>query len=458
MNGCHRSTVLLRKKAVPTTDRVVDIRSPSLKSDATSAGEMWLHGRKFSFAAGLCWVVQWTLLDSAFASAPPPSLMLSQAIEIARSVNPELRTLLAERDSTLAKERQARAPAEPLFDFGIGDLAAGPESSGLRTYQLTQALGFPGKAAAAARSLELDAASLDQRIRAKELEITRLVKTVFYQLALEQEKLDLNTQRHASFERILAVGRRRFVKDTTTEVEFLNTQATLKRIDNERQDLITGLKSSRVALDLLLASPPGTPIEIVIPAPPKKLPAFDDAEAQAIRGKFALSNPLLRDFQFETQAAQNRVTEARRAYLPDFKFSGGTNNLHAYAGIIEVTVPIWFWWNEKSGVAAAAATAAAKEADVALRRNTLLTTLEGKLASLQALGKKLGNYQSTLIPDSRRAFEVALRNYRFGKVDFPTLIASAEAEASSRLEYDTLLTEYRTLEAELEEMLGGSIS
>lgn len=405
--------------------------------------------RIFYFVAALVFIVT---TNKSLAN----TYSLFQAIEQARLQSPERKALLAQKESLLAKESQALAPSQPTFTFGVGDLAAqsGPDSSGLRTYQLTQGFGFPGKARTVAHSIELEASSITQDIQAKDVELSRIVKVAFFQFWLAEQKTALNQEKHSAFEKILEIAKRRSVKDTTSEVEYLTAESALKKVENERADIVASERSFQVSLNSLLGLMPETQTSVEAPQFSPKETAFN---AQFLREQYLSSNLTLKSLKLRLEAANNRVGEAKEAYLPDFKLSAGANSYNAYAGTIELSLPLWFWWNERSGVKAASALYVAEQADYNAKEKALLSRFEEKLITLEALQAKLKNYNAFLMPNSKKAFNLALKNYRFGKIEFATLTGSAESLVSSRLEYATLLTEYEITRAETEEFLGGNL-
>ncbi len=380
---------------------------------------------------------------------------LNEAIELAKRQSFERAAILAQTEALKAKSTQALALSQPTFAFGIGDLAGRPgsENSSLRTYQVSQAFGFPGKAKASANAFENEAKGAEEGLRAKDLEITRQVRGVFLDLWLVQQKLALNAAKQSTFENILAVAKRRLVKSTTTEVEFLALEAERTRIENERADLAAEEKRSRAALNLLLGNPPEADATAATPS----LPGATALDAGNLRSRFRSGNPALRALYWKSAAAASRVSEAKSAYLPDLRFSIGTNSYNAYAGSLEVSVPLWFLWNERSGVKAAVSAKAADEAEAAAKERALSALFEEKLIALENVGIKIKNYQATLVPNSKRAFEIAFKNYRFGKIEFATLTSSAESVTNAELELDTLRAGLEKTRAEVEEMAGGAL-
>ena len=96
-------------------------------------------------------------------------------------------------------------------------------------------------------------------------------------------------------------------------------------------------------------------------------------------------------------------------------------------------------------------------AEVEALRRSLDQSLQDRLSLLEALGTKLENYKANLIPTSERASRLALANYSYGKVDYPTLTAATQAWVNSKVEYEVILTDYLTSIAELEQTIGGDL-
>lgn len=347
------------------------------------------------------------------------------------------------------------ALSQPSFALGIGDIAGHPgsENSNLRTYQVSQSFGFPGKAKASANVYENEAKGAAEEVKAKDLEITRQVRNTFFDLWLLQQRLSLNRGKQSSFGKILEVAKRRFVKSTTTEVEYLALEAERTRIENERADVEADEKRARTTLNLLL----GLPLEADTGTNAPPLSVKSKLDQEKLRAQFRNNNPTLRSLRWKREAAESRVSEAKSAYLPDFRITTGTNSYNAYAGSLEVSVPLWFWWNERSGVKAAVGAQAAFEADTAAKERTLSSLFEENLISLENEEFKIKNYQAMLVPNSRHAFEIALKNYRFGKIEFATLTNSAENLTNTELELDTLRASFEKTKGEIEELVGGTL-
>lgn len=374
-------------------------------------------------------------------------LTLAGAIAQAQAQNPDLRVLAAQRESLLARKARALGP-NPLA------IGVTRDFNGTRQYELSQRLGVPGKSFPVAASLSAEAEAVDYERQAKELEIAREVKTAFYRLWISNRQLSVNDLRRSSFEKILAVARRRFVKNTTTEVEFLNARTLLFEVDNERADLLAAETAARTSIGILLGRSAGDPLKIQEPLPP----FFPfRADRTTLRARLLAGNPALKASQAGIQAAGHRVSAAAYSAWPDIQMKGGRDNESNYLAGIQLTVPVWYAFNERLAVRAARQDRLGQEARVDALQRDLVAAMQGHVSRLEALGSKLDNYSKNIILTAEKAFELALRNYGYGKIDYNTLAGSANTFVNARMGYERLLEEYATELAQLEVLIGGPL-
>lgn len=390
------------------------------------------------------------------SNAQQLQLSVTQAVNKALEASPDRAVIQAQRDSLLAKKRRALSPVSPRLGIGFGDLAGPPtrENANIRTYQLSQSFGFPGKGLIDSKGFGLDAAAADSDLAAKDLEVTRIVKSAYYDLWLSRRKLDLNATRRESFETILAIAKKRFVKETTTEVESLSTQVALENVTNERADFVALERTAESALDILLGEPTDKALSIESPPTPE---ISINRSRELLRNALLSKSPSLRAFDARIRAASSRVTVAQMAALPDFTLNAGTNNLGGFAGGVQLTIPLWYFFNEQEGIDSAKKDRLVTEAQLEVQKRTLLLAFESRLNVLESQWQKLQTYKTRTIPTAERAYQVALRNYRFGKVDFATLTNATNNFINARIDYESLLMGYLTTVAVIEETVGGQI-
>jgi len=394
---------------------------------------------------------------------------LQNALDIAKKESPDIRSLKNQVESAAAKKRQTLSPTEPSLSVTYNDLdqAFDVPNSGSTVYEITQPLAFPGKALVNHSVASHQEKSLEYQLRAKELEISADVKTAYYNLALAEKNIDLNAEQKASYERILAIAKRRYESGAITQVDFLNAQIALYANENDLLDLRAAEKTARAQFNTLLnldveASSEVAHIEkITLKAPV--------AESEAQNRMFA-NRPEIQAAHEQVEASESSSTLAKMSALPDFQLMAGTtnynlagasplsaanpNNRQTYLLGIQATIPLWFFFNERESIVSASHDNAAAVANVATLNNQSKIALESSLASLSALKNKIENYQNHLLPLSEQSFNVALVSYSSGKIDFQSLADTASSRRGVKKDYYSLIVSYLNGYAALNQLLG----
>src|SRR5262249_13914944 len=148
-------------------------------------------------------------------------------------------------------------------------------------------------------------------------------------------------------------------------------------------------------LNLLLGKTATEPLEIS-PLKPMALQALD---REATEKKMLANQPEIQAAASQRDASENAYTLAWMALLPDFQvfegttyynapgatpYSSSTNQNHTYMAGIQLTIPIWGFFNEGEAIAAAAKDRANAEASLDTQFLQSKTTLETTLQNLGA--------------------------------------------------------------------------
>jgi outer membrane protein TolC len=363
------------------------------------------------------------------------------------------------------------APTEPTFSINYNDLnkAFNVPNSASTSYLLTQPIAFPGKAWVNKSALDHQSRSIFYQLRSKELDIANTVKTTYYQLALAQQNLELNAETKASYERILAIAKRRYEAGAITQVDLLNSEIALYSNLNDLADLETTAKTTLAQLNALL----GRPLDAVLTVEPIKVlgqkiskPILAPAEAE---DKMTESRAEINSAKELSAAAEKSYTLAKMSLLPDFQLTGGTTTYNfapasplangsgatqTFMVGLQLTVPIWGLLNERETVVAASHDKATAEANLASINIQSKTALESSLENLKSLQKKISNYEDHLLALSEQAFRSAMVSYSSGKIDFQTLAEAATVRRQVRHDYYGLIINYLTSYSAYGQLIG----
>ena len=375
------------------------------------------------------------------------AVSLSEAVETAARLDPVLTALSARREAANDRRLSTLAPAEP-------NLIVTKDFDGAVEFGAAQALGFPGKARAAAKVVDAEAGGIEAQAARRRAELATRVKKSYASLWTARKKREVVALKRASWQDILKAAKRRAVKDTTTEVEYLNSQVVAAQIEDDDTSLSAEERSRLAELDLLLGRRADEPLELREPAVPAYPPKLDRA---ALASAAARSGPSLAEARSDEEIARRRLAVAHSAYLPDFQFSAQRSERAQTKLDAAVTFPVWSWFAERRAARAARGELAARGSDRSEAERALALDIERRVAGLEAMGSKLQNHSERLLPLSERSFKVALANYGYGKVDYNALSAAASGWFGAQDGYYTLLEGYAASWAELEALIGGPL-
>ncbi len=400
-------------------------------------------------------------------TATAVTLSLSDAISQAQEKSPDVGALRHQADSARAKARQALSPTEPTFQITYNDMEQPTSFTGRASsvYSLTQPIAFPGKAWVTRSVQSKQAQALEAQMRSTELQVSANVKAAYYQLSAARQNLQLDQQQKVYYERILAIAKRRYESGSITQVDLLNAQVSMFSIENDMNDIGATEKSALAQLNVALKNPTDTAIEVEpIKVVRKTRPSLEEAEKRMLEKRNEI-----RAARFQADAADNSKTLAWMGLLPDFQLTagttyynipvasplnGGSGNTHTYFVGVQMTLPIWFIFNERENIVSATHDMAAAESSLTSVLNQSRTTLVATLQQIESTEKKIDNYEKHLIPLAEQSLNLALINYSAGKVDFQALSESATARLNTTRDYLATSVVYLTSYATLSQLLG----
>jgi cobalt-zinc-cadmium efflux system outer membrane protein len=395
-------------------------------------------------------------------------LKLQQAIERAKDHSPEIRSLRFQVASAEAKAWQALAPAEPTLALQFQDMDTpyhGISGQASRIFTLTQPVNFPGKAFLSHSIQNNQANSLRAQLSAMELQISAAVKAAYYQLLLTQQNVALNQEQQSFYERILAIAKRRYEAGSITQVDLLNAEVSLYSNENDLVDLKSTERAARTQLNVLVGQQAETQFEVE-PIPTGSKPVIESRDAE---DRMVANRSEIRAAKYLWDAANGSFHLAEMSLLPDFQLIAGTTyydtpeasplssvggSTHTYFGGVQMSVPLWFLFDQRQGIASASRDRAAAEANLQTILNQSKITLDATLDTIEAARKKIDNYQQHLMPLAEQSLTLAIINYGVGKIDFQTLSDTATMRRNTKRDFQTALVNYLTAYTTLGQLIG----
>ncbi len=230
-------------------------------------------------------------------------------------------------DSNDAKARQALTPSEPSLSLTYSDSPKFFQlgSAASTVYQITQPIGFPGKAILNQSALRDQSKAIYHQLRSKRLQVASQARSAYYGLALTRRNIEINLDQKRSFDRILAVAKRRYEAGSITQVDLMIAQTALYSNENDQTDLDTNEKSLRAQLNLLLGNPPEGELQI---EPLKSAPLKSFNREETIK-KMVDNRPEIQSAVYQQRSAEKSYNLAWMSILPDFQLYLGTTYYNA---------------------------------------------------------------------------------------------------------------------------------
>jgi outer membrane protein TolC len=201
------------------------------------------------FTAGVC------------EGAPP--LKVDQVVDLAIAANPRVRSAQARWNSADHAILQAFAPADCTFTFFNLDSPTNDFSRpASESFQLSQPLGFPGKAYLQGQSAERSASIARLAYEAIRRNVRAEAETAFHQLLLDHTLGDVIFDDLATLKRVLEVTQVGYSTGRVTQLDFISAEFEPASAEQQRRQLEVARAIDRANLNRLLDRSPEEPLEI----------------------------------------------------------------------------------------------------------------------------------------------------------------------------------------------------
>ena len=363
------------------------------------------------------------------------------------------------------KHGRPSAPPDPELEFefeevpGLGSLG----HYGERTIELSQRIELPLKwwhrlqagrqHAEATRLAVFEMTKLDITLRAKQ---------AYDRIALQKSLLQHAQQDLDLAQNILRQTAIRFEAGDVPQLDVMRASVEVGRATNRLTTAKNDLSVAKTALNALLARPLQTPFALADSLVYQPV----ETDLEQLTAAALKQRPDLAGTELQLKALQSQQAAATAAYWPDLNVGLGRQRRHEAGGHEEdswqvrfgVEVPLWAFSRQRGERAEAKAEVAkvAAERD-AVRYQVLLATEQAHL-DLNTAAAQVALFQNQILPEAKRAFEVAGRSYDEGKLTYLELLEAQRTWIETQIEYAHALFAYRTATAALERAIAGPLS
>jgi outer membrane protein, heavy metal efflux system len=428
---------------------------------------MWIRASKAAVAAGVTAAVAILLLGSANAVASGgQALDVTELVQVAIEVNPQVRAARARWESAEHSIKQAYAPNDPQVAYTNGDSAGdGFSRASFHTMLVSESFQFPGKAllqgTQARRSAEIARLTYEATVR----DIRAAVETAYYQLVLDNALADVNADNVRNLEQVLKVTQVAYSANQVTQSDFIGAEFDLAAARQLQLRYKTGIENDETALNQLLSRPPGAPLEF------ERELKFDELKIplDTLVGRAEALRQEILAAALSERNSDTALQLAKMEYLPDFTVSyffdhyllasaaPAPNRTEDHSWVIGANLPVFFWLRQNEDVARARTNLEASRYDLASVKNQTAATVTSLYRSAQYGYRTAILYRQSLIPLANEDFEVALTAYQSGKLSFVALVAALRRGYDARVSYLQAANQFVANRVALEQAIGAPL-
>ncbi|GAB3288613.1 hypothetical protein GCM10027348_04480 [Hymenobacter tenuis] len=387
-------------------------------------------------------------------AAPAPALAPADGpLTLEQAVQTGLRQSLLVQGGALEVERQ-RALARTGYDVPrtVVDFQVGQISGPLRDQSLNivQQTALPGVYGAQRRLLEGQVLTAEQRVRAQRRELTRTIRSTYYELLLSYRRAALLRRQDSLYRRAARAAKIRYQTGETNRLEQVSAEARMRELQNRLAIVITDRQVQQQRLGVLLNLGRPATIDTTAAAVAPLLPADTASLTSA-------SNPTLAllEQEVETSRRQTRVEQLRR--LPDVRLGYFNQTINKENGfhVAQAGVAVPLLGGVQKGRIQAARLG---EQAAASQLRYAATQLSGELAGLrQQLSRaqaSLAYYEQSALPQARLILDTAEKSFRAGDVEYVEYVVNTEPAWQIRAAYLDQIRQYNELVLQLQALTG----
>lgn len=389
------------------------------------------------------------------------SLALGVLIKEVLSSNPEILSAKNAFESASARIPQAASLNDPTIEFEYDRITADRDLSGnpMKTFSVSQDIPFPTKLYLRAKIASKLSKMAYENYKAKERDVISRVKSAYSELALIYKTIEINKENKDVLDQLSKTVTKRYGAGQGTQADALKAQVELARVDNELILLEQKRVTAQAKLNVLLNRDPKADFGIPLAEPAIKFNrTLDDFYRLTLD-----NNQELKAYRYAIDRGKAAYDLSLNEFMPDFsvKFKQmvdqGRAEDGAWAGMVGVTIPLWFFQKQSFGVKEMKSDLAMVKAEYKAKENSVLFELNDAYARAVANKKLVELYETAFIPQAREAVSVAIKGYEAEKSDFLTVLDSQRMLINFKLDHYKAILDLRMALADLERTVGADV-
>jgi outer membrane protein TolC len=382
-------------------------------------------------------------------------LSLQQAIAIALQQNPDITGAQRAVDAAHGRFWQGVSLPPPSLVLGYDYIPTGSgiAAYGERSIGISQSFDFPTTIALRGSSLtsEIDAATEDARSTSHL--IVMKTKLAYFSVLARQEKLMLTEENLQVAEDFARTAGIRLNVGEGTNLEHLTAMVQLTQSQNDVESARNQLRIALSELNLVLGGADARlDKEYILTDTLSHRPLAVSLESLSEHAHN--SNPVLRSSRFRLDAASSGL-------LPSFALSyarqkqGGNADLYGVA--LEISVPIWFLFDQRGRIQEASAEYAGLNAALTAQQRSVSLAVKNAYLEFTDGDRQVRLYDTALLLQAREVYRAAAAGFQTGEISYLEFLQARQTLISVRGATIDALYHYNATLARLEFTVGSTL-
>ncbi|MBF0384230.1 MAG: TolC family protein [Candidatus Omnitrophica bacterium] len=383
---------------------------------------------------------------------------LEYFLKEALSNNPRIISAKFSYESATARIPQAASLTDPIIEVEYDKIFADRMLSGnpMKTLSVSQEISFPTKIYLKAKIASKIARMQYQIYKNTEQEVLSEVKKAYFELFFLERSIEINEENKALLKQIASTLISRYGNDLAQNTDVLRAQAETTKSDVEIIMLEQKKSAAQAKLNTLINRGP----DITISNLKAENPISLDKTIDELFEEAKKNNTELKAYNYALEKGKAAYNLSLHEFLPDFslkyKQSFSKNDFvdNSWAGMVGVTIPLWFATKQVFGVKEMKSELSMLKSDYKEKENEVLFELRNAFSLFESSKKLIELYDTSLIPQARQISETALKSYESDKTGLSSVIEIQKMFLDFKLERYKAILELRIAYADLEKITG----
>jgi outer membrane protein TolC len=388
-----------------------------------------------------------------------PVFTLEAALTEALARNPALLALRSRFEVSRLRPAQERFLMAPTFEAQIWQwpvTAISPAETNMYMFTVRQELPGRGKRQLRAEVAEKDAALTENEMALRARDVVAEVKRAYAELFVARKDIDIHLESVELLRQFADISHAKYATGRISQQDLVKAVVELSMLHEHLVMFDERAQMAEARLNTLLDRAPEAPIgPLAEPRTDITLPPSAELQRLAIENQ-----PEMKTVRLRRQRADTAFAAAKSDYKPDLMVGGGymlaPQDRNAWTASIGITWPSAPWARGRldARVAEIAAEIETTRAEERAVENAIRLAVQEASIKVRSAMLRAGLLQSSIVPQSRQAIEVARIAYQTDRGDFLALIDNQRALLDARHNYYMALSTLEQAVADLERVLG----